>query len=397
MKMGAWCMFLLFLGVTTHAEPLRDLEIALRGELASLQQELGLPGATAAFVLSDGRVGEVAVGQADRELRQVMTTESRMLAASIGKTFVGATALALAAEGRLDLDAPIASWFQSKPLFPRLPQGDKITVRHLLMHRSGLSDHVYTEQFVKTFTRRWSENENPFTPEDLIGFVVDCPTPFSPGDGWAYSDTGYVLLGLILEDVCGRSLYDEVAIRFLRPLELASTIPSDQRALPGLVPGYTSPQNPFGFPSKTTGADGALLWHPGVEFFGGGWMSTSGDLARWGAALYGGDLLPGSAETELRLTMPVSGTNPAVRYGAGVSHVTEGPLGPTFGHGGWIPGYVSSLRYYSRYGLTVAFQTNTDNIQAERDWLAKMEIRLARVLIPSHYSQGRGQHAEYRY
>ena len=380
MKTFAWYAGILWLAGFAHAEPISALEDAFREELEALRHELDFPGATAAFVLQDGTFGEVAVGVADRETGQPMTPQHGLLAASIGKTFVSAAALALSAENRLNLDAPISHWMGEAPWFSRLPQGASITVRHLLTHRSGLPDHVHREDFKEALQERWPEDDPPFTPVEMIGFVLDKPALFVPDTGWAYSDTGYVLLGLILEDVCGRSLYAEVAERFLSPLRLAHTRPSDQRALPGLAPGYTSETNPFGFPSKSTDARGHLRWHPGIEDFGGGWMSSAGDLARWGAALYVGDALSETARVELRRTVPISSDPASPRYGPGVSHYPEGPLGPTLGHGGWVPGYVSSLRHYSRHGLTVAFQINTDAVASEGNWMAEMELRLAYAL-----------------
>lgn len=389
MKRNFWNLGILCVCLNAHSESVRYLESALRRELTSLRQELGFPGATAAFVLRDGRSGGVAVGLADNESNQFMVPESRMLAASIGKTFVSATALALASEGRLDLDAPISDWFRDAPWFPRLPQGPDITLWHLLTHRSGLPDHVHRESFARKLQQHWPGGNCPFSPVELIDFILDLPARFVPGEGWGYSDTGYVLLGLVLDEVCGWSLYREVEARFLLPLELKHTVPSNRRALPGLVPGYTSPQNPFGFPVKSTDTDGHLQWHPGVEHFGGGWLSTSGDLARWGAALYAGAGLPESAQIALRRTLPVSDSSSSPRYGPGVSHHPDGPLGPTWGHGGWIPGYVSSLRHYSRHGLTLAFQINTDAVASEDNWLFEMETRLARVLLSEKASLSR--------
>ncbi|MCF7837377.1 MAG: beta-lactamase family protein [Candidatus Marinimicrobia bacterium] len=370
------------LSLSAIAEPGRSPEDALRAELETLRRELDFPGATAAFVLRDGTFGEVAVGLADRETGDPMTPRHGLLAASIGKTFVSAVALALAAENRLNLEAPISHWLGQAPWFSRLPQGASITVRHLLTHRAGVPDHVHQADFRAALQRRWRTDAPPFTAEELIGFVLDQPGACPPGAGWAYSDTGYVLLGLILEEVCGRPLYSEVTARFLEPLRLTRTRPSNQRLLPELAPGYTNTRNPFDFPVKSTDERGHLRWHPGIENFGGGWVSNAGDLARWGAALYAGEALPGAAREELHRTFPITNEPAAPRYGHGVSHYPEGPLGPTWGHGGWIPGYVSSLRHYSRHGLTVAFQINTDAVASATNWLTEMELRLAHALLP---------------
>jgi D-alanyl-D-alanine carboxypeptidase len=365
------------------AEDVKVCESALQRELYLLCDELGIPGATAAFVTSDGRFGEVAVGLADRECGQLMTPESRMPAASIGKTLVGAYALSLEAEGSLDLDAPIIQWMEEVPWFHRLPAHDRMTLRHLLTHTSGLKDHVYIDAFREDLSKNWREVENTFTSEVLISYILDQPALFPPGEGWSYSDTGYVLLGWVIERATGKKIAEEVDQRFLIPLQLNHTEFLDRRDASGLVPGYTDPQNPFGFPVKSIDAEGCMRWHPGVENFGGGWLSTSGDLARWGNALFAGAALPESARPDLRRRVPTAADPEAAQYGAGVSFRPKGPLGPSWGHGGWIPGYISSMRHYSWQGLTVAFQLNTDvvNAPADENWMLDMENRLANVLM----------------
>ena len=282
--------------------------------LDSLQKLYGFPGATAAYILRDGTKGVVATGLADVEAGTVMTIQSRMLAASIGKTFVGATV---------------------------------------------------------------------FTPEDLITFVLDMPPLFKAGDGWSYSDTGYVLLGLVIESATRRSYYEEILERFIAPLELNLTSPSDRRLLPGLVAGYMSSENDFGFPEKTLNANGLLNWHPGFEWTGGGLVSNSLDLAKWGEALFGGAAMSGNYLQELLRGVSVSHHDDNIFYGAGVGIYRSGPFGRVYGHGGWIPGYSSSLRHYPDYGVTIAFQINTDIgiVEDSTALVSEMEARLASIAI----------------
>jgi D-alanyl-D-alanine carboxypeptidase len=356
---------------------------AFQAALDSMQVRFGFPGATAAYVRTDGTAGEAATGFADVEVGQPMTPASRMLAASIGKTFVGATAAALNDEGVLDLDAPIARWLGDRPWFGDWPNREQITLRHLLTHRSGLADHVHLDAFAEAVSQRWQERGNPFPPDTLIQLVVDRPALFAPGEGWAYSDTGYLLAGLIIEAATGRDYYDLVQERFLTPLGLRHTSPSNRRDLPGLAAGYVA-ESPLGVPRKTLAADGTMLWHPGMEWTGGGLVSTSGDLAQWGAALFGGPALPAAARDQVLRAVPVDPTQPDVRYGLGVAVYAAGPFGPVYGHGGWIPGYVSSLRYYADHGVAIAFQINTDDgLEVDSTSVVQaVEARLANVVLP---------------
>ena len=116
------------------------LEASFQRELDRLRAEHDLPGATAAYALPDGTVGVAAAGLADVERRMPMTSHSRMLAASVGKSFVAAMALALALEGTLDLDAPISALLSGRPWLARLPNHDRITTRQLLTHTAGPGD-----------------------------------------------------------------------------------------------------------------------------------------------------------------------------------------------------------------------------------------------------------------
>lgn len=357
---------------------------AVQSELEVLRDRYGFPGATAAWATGDGASGVVAAGVAEVETGRAMPTDARMLAGSIGKTFVAAVLLGLDRDGALDLDDPVARWLGGRPWFQRIPHGPAITLRHLLTHTSGLRDHVHEPAFQEAWARRWPAPGPPIPPDSLVGFVLDRPALFAPGEGWAYSDTGYLILGMVVEEAAGRGVSEEIEARFLEPLGLTSTGPSDRRVLPGLVPGYVAPDNPFGLPRRTTSAGDSMAWHPGVEGAGGGLVSTALDLARWAAALYRGRALDAPYLEELLQARPVDGAGGETSYGAGVAIRGSGPLGPSWGHAGWIPGYVSSMRYYPERVVAVAVQVNTDGPFARGaeagEVLAALELRLARVI-----------------
>lgn len=351
--------------------------------LDAFQNKYSFPGATATYVLSDGTVGSAATGMADIESGLPMTVESRMLAASIGKSFVGAAIIALSCEGILDLDAPVSYWLGDRDWFSRLPNHDKITLRHLLNHSSGLPDHVHMNRFASDVSCKWRGENNLFSPEELVEYVLDLPPLFDSDRGWRYTDTGYILLGLIIEEATGSSFYDQISSRFLTPLGLKETSPSNQRFLPGLVPGYLAKDNPFGFPQKTSTADGLMIWHPGFEWAGGGFVSNSRDLALWGWLLFRGNVMPCTYLDELLHSIPVSDETGDIRYGAGVAIYRRGPFGPVYGHGGWIPGYCSSLRFYADHDVSIAFQINTDVglLDDTISVIREMETHLARIVI----------------
>ena len=336
-----------------------DLSADLAATLEEFRARYGFPGATAAIALPDGTIVTAATGLADVEFARGMTSDTPMLAASIGKTFVAATVLALESEGLLRQADLLADHLGDHAWFEDLPNAESITIDHLLRHRAGLPDHVHLPEFQAAWTRI-AGGEGAFSPEDLVGFVVGQEPLFEAGTGWAYSDTGYVLLGLVIEAVTGRRYHQIVRERFLAPLALTGTFPSNRRDLPGLAVGYTIPGNPSGLPARTADADGRLLWDPAVEWTGGGLASTSQDLARWGHLLFNGKALADPYLDRMLDGAPVAPHTPGILYGAGVAIYADTPRGSVYGHGGWIPGYVSSLRHYADHGITVAFQINTD-------------------------------------
>jgi D-alanyl-D-alanine carboxypeptidase len=363
------------------AAPLAAQERRLAATLDEFRERYGFPGATAAIALPDGTVMTAATGLADVEAGRAMTPQTPMLAASIGKSFVAATVLALEDEGRLSRDDLLSVHLGDRPWFEALPNAGTITIDHLLHHTSGLPDHVHLPEF----QRAWAGlvDGPTFDPQGLIGFVAGREPLFEAGAGWAYSDTGYVLLGLVIEDVTGQAWHEAVRTRLLDQHGLTGTIPSNRPDLPGLAVGYVAPDNPFGLPARTAYAEGRLLWNPAVEAAGGGFASTSADLALWGHVLFGGVAMDAPYLDRLLDGVPVDPSAPGILYGASVAIYADTPRGPVYGHGGWIPAYVSSLRHYPDYGVTAAFQINTDVgvMDDSSDLVPALEAALADLAI----------------
>jgi D-alanyl-D-alanine carboxypeptidase len=369
------------LALACLAMPVAAQEARLASVLEDFHARYGFPGATAAIALPDGRVVTAATGLADFEAGRAMTPVTPMLAASIGKSFVGTTVLALESEGRLSRNDLLSDHLGDRPWYEALPNSEAITIDHLLHHTSGLPDHVHLPEFQQAWEGLVSGST--FDAEDLIGFVTEREPLFEAGQAWAYSDTGYVLLGLVIEEVTGQGWHDAVRTRLLGPLDLSATVPSDRPDLPGLAVGYVDPHNPFGLPERTADGEGRLLWNPVVESAGGGFASTSTDLARWGHLLFGGEAMEHPYLERLLDGVPVDAEAPGILYGVGVAIYADTPRGPVYGHGGWIPAYVSSLRHYAAHGVTVAFQINTDVGIADdtSDLVPALEAALADLAI----------------
>ena len=330
------------------------LRAMLQAQLDSLHAGARFPGATLGVALPDGRVIAVATGEADTARHVPMTIEARLLAGSVGKTYVAAVAMQLVGEGKLDLDAPISRWLGSEPWFDRLPNARDITVRMLMRHQSGLVRYEFDPAVTRKITE---EPDHVWTPEERLSYLFDQDAPFAAGQGWDYSDTNYIVLGMIIERITGSTLSEQIAVRVLRPLGLVNTIPSDRRALPGVVQGYAGPDNPFGGRDAMI-EDGRFIMNPQMEWAGGGYAMTSAELARWAKALYEGRAFDAALLPRMLDGVPAPGLGRNVRYGLGVI-LTTTDLGPGWGHSGFFPGYLTEMRYYPDHRFAVALQFNT--------------------------------------
>ncbi|MGD8727888.1 MAG: serine hydrolase domain-containing protein, partial [Gemmatimonadales bacterium] len=197
------------------------LRTALQDRLVALQTESGAPGATAGIVLGDGTVYGLAAGMSDTIRRLPMTASDRLLQGSVGKTYVAAVAIQLVFEGTLDLDAKISSYLANEPWFQRLPNHDAVTVRQLMNHTSGIIRYEFNEQFI---TDLLADPSRVWRPEEQLAYLFDTEAPFAAGDGWEYSDTNYIILGMIIERLTGSTYYDELQRRILDPLDLSNTV-----------------------------------------------------------------------------------------------------------------------------------------------------------------------------
>src|SRR5688572_27954780 len=330
------------------------LETALQVKLEEWHKAGNFPGATVGVVLANGESLGLAVGFSDRQTRSPMKPNDRMLAGSVGKTFAAATALQLIKEGKIGLDDRIEKYLGRESWFARLPNAKEITVRQLMNHSSGLMRYEFKEQFTRDLT---ANPERVWKPAELVAYLLDEKPPFEAGKGWDYSDTNYIVLGMIIEKVTGKKFYDEANRRLLKPLKLADTIPQDGLRLKGVVQGYAGPNNPFGGRDAMI-VNGKFSINPQFEWTGGGYASTAQDLARWAKMFYEGkafsaDLLPQVLDG---VAAPMLGGE--TRYGLGVI-IRKTSLGTSYGHSGFFPGYMTDMMYFPEHKVAVAVQVNT--------------------------------------
>jgi D-alanyl-D-alanine carboxypeptidase len=288
------------------------------------------------------------------ESKTRMKSTDRMLAGSVGKTFAAALALQLVKEGKIGLDDKIEKYLGKEKWFPRLPNAHEITIRQLMNHTSGLVRYEFKEQFTKDLT---ADPNKVWRPEELLSYLFDTTAPFAAGKGWDYSDTNYIVLGMIIEKVTGKKYYNEVTRRFLTPLKLNNTIPQDRRELKGVVQGYAGPNNPFGGKDEMI-SGGKFIINPQFEWTGGGMVTTAEDLARWAKAMYEGKSIPSELLPEMLDGVAAPMLGKETKYGLGVI-IRKTRAGVSYGHSGFFPGYMTDVMYFPDKKIAVAVQVNT--------------------------------------
>lgn len=305
-------------------------EAALRSALDAVIAE-GVPGAVAE-VREDGRVWRGASGVADLTGTPARPSD-RFRAGSVTKTFVATVVLQMVAEGRIALDDPIGRHLPG--LLPTRADGAEVTVRQLLGHTSGIPN--YTDVLRRQPDPIRSLQHSSYTPHELIAMAVREPWAFDPGapGHWQYSNTNYVVLGLLIEHAGGHPLGREIERRILRPLRLTDTLVPAGSELPGRhLNGYEWLDGPGAAPADLTRFSAGAFWGPGNM------ISTSTDLNRFQQALSEGRLLPPRLLREMR---DMKDTDRAGRtYGLGVeANTTVCGTGqePVRGHSGSVPGY----------------------------------------------------------
>ncbi len=319
------------------------LDQALRNAAAAH----GVVGVSAAVLIPGQGAWTGAIGSADLARGNPMIPSSRLAVASITKTFVAALVLELATEGVMSLDAPIRTLVPDLP--PTVPAD--VTVRELLNHTSGVADYIDDAALLVSASR------SPTRPVPTDALLRAIPKPLFPaGRGWAYSNADYLLLGLAVERSTGRSLAALIRERLTGPLRLDS-IRYQPEETPGtpITVGYSVAGR--GASGATDAGDGLMPNRAFVDIASsaGGISATALDVARWGAALYGGRVLPPSALDGMLSFLP------RYDYGLGAQRRTiDGMV--AIGHHGRTLGYASALDELVGSGIVISVIANSDAV-----------------------------------
>lgn len=331
-------------------------------ELANAElKDQALPGISLAIAYADGGIETAVAGYADIEAQLPLKTTHRLAGGSTGKTFVAAIALNLVRAGTLTLSDPISKWLGDKPWFDELPNANTIRVEHLLNHSSGISDHVDSTAFLLSslWQRVWSGRIYA-SPDESISYVLNKPPLFEPGQGFAYTDTGYLLLGLIIERAAGRSYYELLQEHILTPQSLVLVSPATSRTPINHAIGYATKSFTnimVGLVGRTFADDGMIV-DPAMEWTGGGLATTPAMLARFYWLLGNGQIVPADTFTRMVDSGYVS-ADPTMHYGYGLYVWRHGGV-EHYGHGGWFPGFRTRVDCVLDTTVCAVVQVNTD-------------------------------------
>ena len=357
-KIGGLLAVTLLLFSLSLAQTSNNLRQKLQAKLDEWHKAGKFPGATLGVCQADGNCFSIATGFSDLEKKTPMRPTDIMAAGSVGKTYALAVAMQLVKEGKINLDERIEKYLGAEKWFARLPNAKDITVRQLMNHTSGLVRYEFKEQFTKDLT---ANPDKIWKPEELVAYLLDEKAPFEAGKGWDYSDTNYIVLGMIIEKVTGQKYYDQAEKRVLKPLNFKNTYPQDKREIKGLIQGYAGADNPFGGKDAVL-ENGKFIINPQFEWTGGGMVSNSEDLARWAKSMYEGKAFDASLLPEVLNGVAAPRLGKETKYGLGVI-IRPTPAGLTYGHSGFFPGFMTDMMYFPEHKIALAVQVNTSVFQ----------------------------------
>ncbi|MFI6802878.1 serine hydrolase domain-containing protein [Streptosporangium canum] len=336
---AAACLLAAGLAVTVSASAaVADGHAGVQRVLDQAVTDGGMPG-----VLADVRDTRGAwfgtAGVADTETGRKRRQQDHFRVGSITKAFTSTVVLKLAAEGRLSLDDTVEKWLPGV-VRGNGHDGSKITIRRLLNQTSGLFPYTSDKTMVAKYVGpAFLEHRfDAVRPEELVKTAMANPSAFAPGKGWGYSNTNFVLAGMIIEKVTGRSYAEEVARRITRPLGMTATyVPGGEAKLRGPHARHYSKLLLTEPDAKVYDvADMNASW----AWAGGGMVSTAGDLHTFYRALLGGRLLPPAQQKEMFTTVSTEGGQwiPNTTYGLGVFSQKLSCGVTAWGGGGMIHG-----------------------------------------------------------
>lgn len=293
-----------------------------------------LPGVSVALMTPVGELHTFAEGYSDHRKRQPLTVDNRFRVASVTKLMTATLIMRLSEEGYLSLDDHLVDYL---PAIARIPYGKEITIRQVLTHTAGIVDHLNHGSFYKG---NWEYRK--WTDEALISFAARRKARFRPGTAYRYSNTGYCFLGMLIEQVLDQPLAEAYQDWIFAPAGMVQSEYDDYSTRKKRVEYLAANSRSYDYHQSAVGAAGAMI-------------STPADMARFGFALYNGQLVNETSLEEMSANYGtlVGGDN----YGLGMRLWDDHGI-IHLGHTGSLMGYRSILMYLPEYKATLALTTN---------------------------------------
>src|SRR5271165_3330359 len=328
------------LSLCAQSEPLLTLEARSRIDeiVQSALSVTGVPSASVA-VVKDGKVVYVeASGYARLDPKSATKPEMRYSIGSISKQFTAAAILLLQEQGKLSLDDKVSKWV------PGLTRGDEVSIRQLLSHTSGYQDYAPPDYMIPDW-------EKPISAQQIMDRWAKIPLDFDPGTKWQYSNTNYVIAGVIVEKAGGKPLYELLQEHVFDPLGMKSIANVDEAKLPD-----TDPEGYFRYalgPLRPAPKEGK-----GWIFAAGELAMNAADLAKWDISLIDRSVLKPASYRELE-TEVVLNNGVGTRYGLGMA-VTSMSGRRVLEHGGEVSGFTAENVVLPDDGFALVVLTNQD-------------------------------------
>ena len=339
-KSVALCAAILAFSFSLNAQTVGTIDPALKSRIdqiaAGIMKQREVPSASIAVVKAGKLVYTHAYGLAHISPDKPATPEMRYAIGSNSKQFTAAAILLLQEQGKLTLDDPVGKYI------PGLTRGDEVTIRQILSHTAGYQDYAPEDYPIAPM-------EKPITPLQIIDTWAKKPLDFEPGTQWQYSNTNYVIAGLIVEKLSGQTLFGFLQQHIFAPLGMKSVWNYNQRKLPSsdAIPYYRVALGPL---------------RP-APLEGSGWLfgsyelaMTAHDLAIWDASLFARSILKPESYNQM-FTSVKTKDGKDTHYGLGVD-VTDRNGHRAIEHGGEANGFVSDNLVYVDDGVAVAVLTN---------------------------------------
>ncbi|MHB8894826.1 MAG: serine hydrolase domain-containing protein [Candidatus Geothermincolia bacterium] len=304
-----------------------SIQKALSKELDGWMEHLGIPGAVVGIWAPGQGQWVAARGKAYIAGNEPMKTNLRFRIGSITKTFTATVILTLVDEGKLTLDDKVSKYVSG------VPEGDRITVRMLCNNTSGLFNYGEDPAFVENLV---ADPQKKYTPRELVDFAASRPAYFEPGKGFHYSNTNFILQGMIIEEITGRPVAEAYNKRIIEPLGLKNTYFAEGTALESPYShGYGEAEDGSGkLEDYTNWLDMSVDWTAGAM------VSDLYDLKTWAKAFSMGRLLNPSSHEEQMKGVSMPGSGGYSKYGLGMF-----TMGAFNGHDGMLPGYNAAMFY----------------------------------------------------